>query len=296
MELTEEQKVALKKLKVRSFRKDLRLVSLSTLRREFAAKSSGRILIAPLIRNLVFQAATWMLDGKTEKIQGNLRSLFYQWIKPVVSRIPNQGRQSDPYDAMCDALQLLVIELKLFRYRQLELVDENWENRWFTDGRNPQLLVFAEKTGFVMFLQKAQRHYGITTIALGGAPSQLSTEYLCSQLREKIGTIEPLVLFGITDHDPSGAIISSSFQDQLLHQDVEVVEYHNLIKPAHYTEQELEYFRFPIPSKYRGRIESWMNESGGIDGQPFGLEADSMPKSRLWDLLAEQIKPYLREL
>lgn len=295
MELTPQQKKALKRLKVRSFRKDMRRLSPEQLRKEFSAKSSGRILLTPLVRNLVFQAASWMIDGKIPKVEGNLRSLFYQWIKPVVARLPSlSSRRVDPYDVMLDVLETFVVSLRLFRYRDLELVDENWENCWFSDGRNPHILLFAEKTGFVMFLQQASKKYGINSVALGGSPSHLSTEYLVERMREKLDNIEPLVLFSITDHDPSGFFIARAFQMQLENQYVPIIGYHKLIEPAHYTEDELQMFHFPIPSKYRARIESWMETEGGIGGEPLGLEADSLPKARLRQVLDEHLQPYLR--
>lgn len=292
--LTYQQRKALKRLKVRLYRSDLRRFKLDELQHEFGAKSSGRIIISRLIRNLVYQAAIWMQRGKIPKVEGNLRSLFYQWVKPVLARIPGAlSKRSDPYDEMLDALEIFIVEQKLFRYRDLDLIDENWENRWYTDGRNPHLLVFSEKTGFVRFLQETHRRYGLTAVALGGSPSHLSTEYLIEQLRLLVDPLEPLILFGITDYDPSGFFISRSFRKQLRNQSVEVAEYHNLIEPAHYTQDEMEMFRFPIPSKYRTRIAPWMEETGGLNGQPFGLEADSMPKQRLRILLEEQIRPYL---
>lgn len=293
MELTEGQRKALKRLKVRSFRQDLRRFSPERIREEFGAKSSGRVLLAPLIRNLVFQAASWMIDGVIPTVKGNLRSLYYQWIKPVIWRVTDSYRV-DPYDKMSDALEIFVTKLHLFHYRDLGLIDENWENRWFTDGRNPHLLVFSEKTGFVFFLQQIQRQYGLTAVALGGSPSHLSTEFLCFRLKEQLRELEPLLLFGITDFDPSGFFIQRSFQSQLENQGIEVHKLHSLIEPSHYTEEELEYFSFPVPSRYKARISSWMEESGGIAGEPFGLEADSMPQERLQRILSEEIRPYLR--
>lgn len=296
MELSPEQKKVLRRLKVRPFVADLRSSPEGLLRKEFAARSSGRVLLKPLIRNVVYQAATWILKGKAPKVEGNLRSLYYQWLKPVLARIPEaRTARQDPYEELLNAMETFVVKLRLFRYRDLELVDERWENRFLTDGRNPHLLVFAEKSGFVMFLQEASRQYGVTAVALGGSPSHLSTEYLVEQLRKRIGKIEPLILFGITDYDPSGFDISRTFREQLLHQGLRVLEVHSLITPDAYTQEELGLYRFPVPSTYRTRVERWLKEGGGLEGQAFGLEADSLPKPRLRTRLAKSMTPYLRE-
>ena len=195
---------------------------------------------------------------------------------------------------MLNALQTFVGELRLFRYRDLELVDERWENRWFTDGRNPHLLVFAEKNGFGPFLQEQSRAFGLTAIALGGSPSHLSSEYFAAQLLKRAAREESLVVFGLTDYDPAGADISRSFRAQLAHEGLVVKTAYELITPAAYTAEELTLFRFPLPSKPKTLVERWRKATGGIGGEAFGLEADSLPKDRLRDLLAQKLRPYLR--
>lgn len=265
------------------------------MRAEFAAESSGRLIRARLMRCLVYQAAAWMQRGKVPKVEGNLRSLFYQWIKPVVARLPELAdTKTDPYDGMLNVLETFVIQLKLFKYRDLDILDENWENRWFTDGRNPHILVFAEKNGFIRILQEVQKTYGATTLSLGGFPSHLSTEYLIEGLLQRIPEPEPLHLFGITDYDPSGYFIERSFQEQLDDQEIKIASSRSLIVPKHYSDEALEIYRYPIPSKYKKRIQTWLDQTNGIKGEPFGLEADSMPKSQLRELLAQQLQPHLR--
>lgn len=293
---TSDIKKELLRWKVRPFAQDFRLFTPEQLRQEFAASSSGRVLLQPLIRNVIYQAATWIQEGKAPKVEGNLRSLYYQWLKPILARLPeaNEAR-TDPYQELLNAMELFVVKLGLFRYRDLELVDERWENRWFTDGRNPHLLVFAEKNGFVMFLQEQSLKYGLTAVALGGSPSHLSSEYLCEQLRKRIGKVEPLVLFGIADFDPSGFDIARTFREQLEHQGLKILETHALITPKSYSPQELTLFQFPVPSTYKVRVSRWLQEGGGIEGKAVGLEADSLPKTRLRQRLAELITPYLRE-
>jgi hypothetical protein len=277
--LTDEQLKALEQLKVRRFSTDLRRFTLDQIRAEFAAPTSGRVLLIPLIRNIVYQAATRMIDGAAPKVEGNLRSLYYQWVKPVLARIPEaQEAKSDPYNETLNALETFIVQLRLFHYRDLELVDENWENRWYTDGRNPHLMVFAEKNGFVMFLQQVSRQYGLTSVALGGSPSHLSSEYLVEQLRKRIGAVEPLALFGVADYDPSGAVIGRCFREQLENQGVEVSACFDLIEPSAYSAEELELFRFPIPSKYPARIKNWRKEKGGIGGIGVNLSFKSSEK------------------
>jgi hypothetical protein len=295
LKLTREQQAALKKLRVRSFDQDLRTMTAKQLRAEFSTQRTRRVLAKVLTRNVVFQAASWVIEGKAPKISGNLRSLYYQWVKPVVAKLPELLKTKvDFYDETLNALELFIGELGLFSYRDLELVDERWENRFFTDGRNPHLLLFAEKNGFVQFLQEASRTYGLTAVALGGSPSHLSTEYLAAQLK-KLKVIEPLILFGITDYDPAGADIARSFAQQLSRQGLKVAEHHQLITPAVFVAEELTTLRFAVPQKRAALVARWLKAGGGLGGKAFGIEADALPKARLVDLVAKTLAPYLRQ-
>jgi hypothetical protein len=276
-----------KRARVRQFDQDLRTMTTQQLRAEFAASSSGRILVKELCRNVVYQAYSWIQKGKAPAIDGNLRSLFYQWLKPVLSKLAKMlaRTKTDPYDEMLNAMEFFVVDLKLFRYEDFGLVDERWENRFFSDGRKPNVLVFAEKNGFVKFLQEVSRRFGVHAIALGGSPSHLSTEFLVSQLRKKFKSFEPLVLYGITDYDPSGADIAASFKEQLERQGVKIASMRQLVEPKAFLAEELTTFRFPVPTKYPTRVQRWLKGGGGLEGQALGLEADSLPKTRLLESL-----------
>ena len=293
---TYQQKKALKKLKVRLFRTDMRTFGYRRIKKEFSTQKGNRIVKARLIRCIIYQAATWMQRGKVPKVEGNLRSLYYQWVKPVFSKIPGglEGK-FDPYLEMLDVMELFIAKMKLFKYRDLDLIDPSWENRWYSDGRNPHILVYAEKDGFIRVLQEVNEKYGVTTVALGGYPSHMSSEYLIEQMNKKIGELEPLILLNIVDYDPSGHSIQKSFQKQLQNQGVEIKDSIPLILPKHYTTEQIRIFKFPIPSEYPKRVENWMKQTNGIRGKPWGLEADSMAKSQLRPLLHEKIAPFLRD-
>jgi hypothetical protein len=296
LKLTKEQQAALAKLKVRGFDQDLRTMTARQLRVEFRATSSGRVMAKPLVRNAVYQAASWAIEGKAPKISGNLRSLYYQWVKPIVAKLPELLKtRTDFYEETSEALELFVVKLQLFSYRDLDLVDERWENRFFTDGRNPHLLLFAEKNGFVQFLQETSKLYGLTAVALGGSPSHLSSEYLAAQLRQKLKVVEPLVLIGITDYDPAGADIARAFAQQLSRQGLQVKEQHELITPRAFVDQELTTLRYPVPKKSPALVRRWLKATGGIGGKAFGLEADALPKARLSALVAQRLAPFLRK-
>ena len=99
-------------------------------------------------------------------------------------------------------------------------------------------------------------------------------------------------LVGIVDWDPAGAIIAKAFQEQLAQVGLPDSTLTTLVRPERYSRQELEMFKFPLPS--RRNIQStknrlWVEKTGGIDGKPFGLEAESMPWDRLWELTTQAV-------
>jgi len=75
---------------------DLRQLSAAELRRLFAFTSSGKINATRVIKNLIWQAYTAIRAGQRAPIAGNLRSLWYTDVKPVLSRlsVPVEGRRA----------------------------------------------------------------------------------------------------------------------------------------------------------------------------------------------------------
>lgn len=276
------------------FERDLRRFSLEELKEHFAAVSSGRIILTKVIKNLVWQAACWIRGGRIDGVEGNLRSFFYQWVKPVMARIPGALEQErDPYDTMLDVFVELVEKYRLFEYADLDLVDDNWEHRR-VGKRFPHLFVFSEKTGFFRLLRKTHEEYDVTVVALGGFPSLLSSEYLVRELRKATPLARSFVGFSIVDWDPAGYQIARSFLSQLDGLGLGQFNHEPLIRPEHYTAEELRLFRYPLPRRQKTKNQNWLEETGGIEGELFGLEADSMPRSRLRDLLREKLTPYLQ--
>ncbi len=288
MAWTLSQREEMARLKVEVWDEDLRGVGVSLLRERFSATGSGRLLTRVLIRNLVLQASTWVIQGRIAPIDGNLRSLYYQWIKPVVARLPEVQEQStDPYDVMIDELERFVVRLGWWKYRDLDLVDEGWAGRVIADGRAPHVLLCAEKTGFIRWLKRAASRWGLTAVALGGAPSHLSTEYLAWQLRQAVGEPPALELITVCDHDPSGASISAAFRKQLANNGLTIAHAQELIRPSSFSASELGLFSYPVPSRYPARVGRWLDDGGGIKGEALGIEADAMPRPRLNQLLEQ---------
>lgn len=286
-------KSTLTELGIVEFEADIRTLSRAELVPHFASRRSGRIVLTRLLRSVVWQARERIVSGIEPPVRGNLRTFWYRFVKPVLSHIPDDDQaRKDPYDVMLRVFAELVLDAHLVSYRDFDFTDENWENRRL-GADSPATLVFAEKTGWVRWLREVYETFSVTTLALGGAPSALTSEYTLWALRE-VGLdpeVHPLRLIGLVDYDPSGWIIARSFQSQLAQLGWPQSTLETLIDPADYSAKELEMFAFELPKKQQTKTAKWLEKTGGVGGRPLGLEAESQPYDRLLERLEVRLAP-----
>ncbi len=288
----------LKALKIVELEADMRRLHRDELARHFASKASGRIVLTRLMRSIIWQAHQRITRGLEAPIRGNLRTFWYRFIKPVLAHIDDDdAAKKDPYDVMLRVFAELVMEHHLLSYGDFDFTDENWENRRIGE-RRPEVVVFAEKTGWVRWLREVHETFSTTTLALGGAPSALTSEYTLAALRAAKLTPDehPLRLIGLVDFDPSGDIIARSFQDQLARLGWPNTTLETLIEPSHYSALQLEMFAFELPKRQKTKTEKWLGKTGGIGGRALGLEAESMPYERVLELLKVRLGVWARAL
>jgi hypothetical protein len=274
--------------------KDMRRMSRAELYQHFASERSSRIVLAKLFKSLIWQAHQQIQAGREPKIIGNIRTFWYRFAKVVLSRLSEEEHgKTNPYDVMLKAFTELVMVRRLLRYSDFDFTDENWENRRIGQ-KHPEIRVFTEKRGWIRFLREVHQTFSVSVLALGGAPSALTSEYTARDILAAMGEDLPVLLVGIVDFDPSGDLIANAFQRQLLACGLQSSEPELLIKPEHYTEAELRLFRFPLPKKQPTKTRNWMRKTGGVLGGAFGLESESMPHEKVMGLLAEWLDPRIK--
>jgi hypothetical protein len=278
---------------IADYAQDLRQLSTTELRRLFAFASSGKINVTRVIKNLVWQAYTRIQDGSRLPIAGNLRSFWYTDVKPVLSRlgVPVEGRRATElvYDAFVD----MVTRHHLFHYRDLGFLDEGAPTR-AVGQTNGTVILFAEKDGRFALVQEIAQAYDATALALGGYPSSLATEYLVHALQHAgvLAERSALQLFAVVDYDPSGYWIAREFTAQLHAFGVQEVTLHPLIRPERLTAEQVALGRYALPKG--SKTTNWLRETGGIDGEPYGLEADAFPPEAIRAAFIAEATPYLR--
>ena len=150
-------------------------------------------------------------------------------------------------------------------------------------------MVFAEKKGWIRFLRELHEEQGVSILALGGAPSALTSEYTARDISAALEGKPTIHLIGIVDYDPSGDIIAQAFQNQLADVGMPNTTLTTVINPKHYTAQELKLFRYPLPKGEKTKLAQWLAKTGGLAGKAYGMESESMPRERLLVLIRDLI-------
>jgi hypothetical protein len=278
---------------ITDYTQDLRQLSAEELRALFAFASSGKINATRVIKNLIWQAYTAIRDGRRPPLAGNLRSFWYTDVKPVLSRlgVPVEGRRAT--ELVYDAFVELVTRHHLFHYRDLGFLDEGAQTRALGQA-NGTCILFAEKDGRFALVREIAQAYDATALALGGYPSSLATEYLVHALQQAgvLAERRALQLFSVVDYDPSGYWIAREFTAQLHAFGVQEVTLHPLIRPERLTTEQVALGRYTLPTG--SKTTNWVRETGGIDGEPYGLEADAFAPDVIRAAFVAEATPYLR--
>ncbi len=284
----EEIEEILKEIRIVRTEEDLRTFSQYRLRSHFSS-GSGRIVMSRLLKSLIWQAYERISVGKEGGILGNLRTFWYRNVKPTVSRIPKKYLpKSGAYDLMLTCFREMVYEHGLFSYSDFDFTDDNWEHRRIGVA-NPGVVVFAEKTGWIRTLREIHEKFDVTIMALGGFSSALSSEYTARHVLERLGEGQVVHLVGIVDYDYSGRLIALNFRNQLETMGLPVESLELLIKPEHFSQEELDLFSYPLSTKEETKLENWLRDTNGIGGEARGLESEAMPLVRLHELVEENV-------
>jgi hypothetical protein len=99
-------------------------------------------------------------------------------------------------------------------------------------------------------------------------------------------------LFSVVDYDPSGYWIAREFAAQLQAFGVQEVTLHPLIRPERLTTEQVALGRYTLPKG--SKTTNWVRETGGIAGEPYGLEAEAFAPDVIRAAFVAEAAPYLR--
>lgn len=248
--------------------------------------------VSRLMRNLIWQMRERVKRGDKPKLKELIRTYWYMYTKPTLARAGAISLKTDQYNQLIDALVNLVKDWDLMRYKDIGFSDDKSAMRQV--GLNANIILIAEKAGHLDFLKQMRTRYQISTIALGGQPSLLNTEYFVDDLkRQKINIQRSFYLYTIVDYDPSGWIIRDAFISNLKHYGIKHIQCQDLVHPDQLTAQEVQDSRYPIPSAkiMRTKNKAWLERvhQRGYQNQKYLEEKDRKGNLTLYGLESEAI-------
>ena len=182
------------------------------LKKYFRRITSNEIDKRKFVRNIIWQLYRWYGQGIAEPMRRSIRAFWYRMIKPALG---HHGDLLDPNDddMFYDVLEKMILEEKLFKYRDLGFLDVNADNRRIGD-RRPEIILEAEKKTFKPDIISLSDEFGLTYICHERAPGNISLEYFSDELYAAAGD-KPLVIFTISDLNPAGFYIERFFLERL---------------------------------------------------------------------------------
>ncbi len=267
--------------------------------------------VSQLIRNILWQYRTRVSKKEKEPLNELLRTFWYMYIKPTLSRAKSLSFERDQYEDMISTMVDMVKKWDLLEYKDIGFIDENSANR--TIGLNPYVIIFSEKKGHHDFLLEMHKKYQVSIIALGHQPSVVNIEYFVDELKKrKVNLRKTFHLFSIVDYDTSGWILRDAFVDHLRHYKIKNVTVTDLVHPDMLTAEEVVASRFSIDEKKQTikKNNKWLKaiqkrdyknqiylEPEIIDDQRYlyGLEAESISTIRYEKILDQHIPKLIGE-
>lgn len=259
--------------------------------KEFGPGKKYPVNISRLIKNIIWQTRTGIIQKHQPGIEGLIRSFWYTHIKPVLARTGSLNQKVDQYSQMIQLFVRLIQYCDFMRYKEIGFIDDNQHDREI--GINNHIILFAEKAGHYPLLQQIAQKTDVTILSLGGQPSLLSAEYFVDEMKAQgIDVRKSFYTFSLVDYDPSGWIIKDAFLNDLKFYGLKHIQHQDIIIPEIFSKEEiaLNKYSLPAPKEMKEKNRKWLEETNGIDGQLFGLEADAAPFQRIEDLFTTQIQ------
>jgi hypothetical protein len=272
------------------------------------SKKHYSINVSKLMRNIVWQLRERILSKEKPPLRELLRTFWYMYIKPTLSRAAALSSDTDQYAQLISNIVFMVKDAELMEYKDIGFRDDNQANRRL--GGNANIILFSEKLGHQDFLSDIANKYNISIVALGGQPSVLNVEYFVDTMRAAgVNLKRSFYLFSIVDYDTSGWIIRDAFVDDLRFYGISHTQVIDLIHPDMLTAEEVKLARFEIPKSEAMRVKNkdwlkevhqrnyknqiYLEEQRSGTTTLFGLEAEAVSGQRLAEKLDQEMLPLL---
>lgn len=262
------------------------------------------------------------IRGGAERETRTMRNLWYALVKPALSRAgilnkTTRGGRPVEWDKKLSRCIAELVRLGETSYEELQIVDGSRLRATavtlartvatvpLVGGHFPWVILFTEKDTMWSEVQTIARLYGVSAISGSGQPSNACTENTIRAIvrgstykREQPRSI---TLLALTDYDPAGYIIANAQYSQIgeavngldAGERGELAQVQHIrigLDPGQLTAEQRQANAYE--PKDQG-LDEWYAETGGVDGQPLGLELDALPLSTLRRMFAVAIERHV---
>lgn len=234
------------------------------------------------------------------------RNFWYSVVKPTLDKLGKLTANDDTEEGLTGwdktlskYLTELVKEGSL-TYKDIMICDESRshsvpEQYVFSPYRN--IIVACEKDTIFQFVKDISTLLGCSCISSKGICGFGAMETLLRKIRDNSeNKINELVFLIMSDYDPTGYTIANTFkvQAEIMAQQLginaRIIAKRIGITPDQLTEDEVKNNMYTPKKK---GMESWMEETGGINGLEKGLELDALTPERIREIFADELKNYV---
>ncbi len=273
--------------------------------------------LVDLLRSLILNAKDFPADKETR----SLRGFWYKYIKPALSALgylEKRDPKDDPGRRWSQDLSQEIekqVSAGILSYRGLHIEDEsrslNYPDAGEIEESDPKVRIYGyQQRGriypeIILAIEKDSEYGTVEGIAdvLGcsalsgkGKPSLAAMEKLIKRSKDEI-LDRNITIVALVDYDPSGyQIARGGFRDQAktiarnLGLSGRVTLKNVGVTPDQFSAEELRTVRYELTASGKGQqtiLDDWMEKTGGIDGEPYGIELDALPRSTMRSLFVE---------
>jgi hypothetical protein len=222
-----------------------------------------------LIAQILWQAVSYRRHGIEAGYADTHRGFWYNPVRATLVR-------SGLWDENCERLYAEILGKmigtdRLFTYQDLGFQDVYAQFREI-GSRYPDVILFIEKDSLAEIGKQVARTLGLSWLISGGISHLGSSEFFCAALRPLYQGPVRVLVYG--DFDPGGRVAGLAFANHLERYQVACpASPQFLVVPQLFSAEELELFARPLSAKNE-RVDEWLAQTGGINGQPLGIHAD----------------------
>lgn len=265
-------------------------------------KELGDLKKSELMRSIILNEKQYC----TCTYERSQRNFWYSVVKPTLDKLGKLTVDDDTEEGLTGwdktlskYLTELVKEGKL-TYKDIMICDEsrdyNVPDRYsFSPYRN--IIVACEKNTIFQFVNDISLLLGCSCISSKGICGFGAMETLLRKIRDNSeNTISELVFLIMSDYDPTGYTIANTFTAQAeimakqLGMNVRIISKRIGITPDQLSEDEVKNNMYTPKKK---GLDTWMAETGGINGLEKGLELDALTPERIREIFADELQNYI---